>query len=471
MKNLPLLAALSLLIPLCARNASAAPQNLGEYLQESLAKDATVSPARRQAALNAVREKFADYYMDPAKGSKWEAAELVSTVISDYCRKESPERAAAVAFAAYRAVARGADAAFIGGIAIVGCDDALDADVLLSWSNGFAQMRSNRVARNVAAELVFLARNGSWSTKAFDLVKWGLVQGVKDGFPEDKHAAFLFSKLSKDASAPGETVARAHALFAKAKKDGVEPEASDYVFQFGLSRKPARETAAEAAPAPKPVPAPAPTPAPEPKAPVAEAKPLFTEDFGPGYDKTWSPIQVVGGNFAAFAKAGSGALKVVVPAGNSWGKTGLMTKAPLFTVKDEMAAAPLKLEFAFEPEETTGYVIALSAAQIADIWVTQNLWLHYCPTTPAKGTFNFVNTQNGGENYGANEVVGKAPETVTLFLKPASARFETSNGGSKEGTFSWMKTGTPVYAYVFSHPCAESGPAAFTLRSVRLTAP
>ena len=49
-----------------------------------------------------------------------------------------------------------------------------------------------------------------------------------------------------------------------------------------------------------------------------------------GLGEVWDKLQAVGGNFDKFARFDRGALVVDVPAGNYWGKTGVLSHERTF---------------------------------------------------------------------------------------------------------------------------------------------
>jgi len=246
MRTIIVIAAFATLFPAAAGTASAAPRNLNEYLKENL-------PQESGALLRAVSEKFADYALESLSGRKQDAAKEVLAVLASICQGQDPARAAAVAFAAYRGISRGADVAFVDAVVRHGCDAGLDADTLSGWASGFAQMTSNKVPPEVAVELVLLADEGHWTWDTFNIVKWGLAHGGKKGYSPKKYAGYIFAKLRQDASAPGRTVADAQALFAKG-----EPDVPDYAFAKYPAEpeqaqpKPEQDRRVKAEPAPAP---------------------------------------------------------------------------------------------------------------------------------------------------------------------------------------------------------------------------
>ncbi len=196
---------------------------------------------------------------------------------------------------------------------------------------------------------------------------------------------------------------------------------------------------------------------------------LLNEEFANGLSNLWAPIQVVGGNFERFAAITNGKLAVNVPAGNSWGKTGIMSHSPLFLIDNGMASNPLKIRFDFDPNQTTGYVIAFSQGKDADVWRVQNYWFHWGRPTMISGKVYVSNTQNSGDKGGEAITPPQAPKTVTFTVKPGTVEAKTSNGTNLVMNLGWMKHGVPVYMYIFSHPWNQHEAAAFTLNSIRIS--
>jgi disulfide oxidoreductase YuzD len=195
----------------------------------------------------------------------------------------------------------------------------------------------------------------------------------------------------------------------------------------------------------------------------------ITEEFKGGkLSDLWEPLAAAGGSFKRFARLDPGKLTVSVPAGRSWGKTGIMSREPLFTVEESMSKTPLTIDFAFGNDASTGYCIALSSSKDADVWRQPNVWLRWSRKSDEEGVFHFSNTQDDDEDYGAAETSGKADRMVTLSVSPGTVKVDTSQGKHLTGSFSWLKAGTPVYLYVFSHPLHAGGPAGLVLHSIRV---
>ncbi|MCX5796008.1 MAG: hypothetical protein NTY77_10980 [Elusimicrobia bacterium] len=202
---------------------------------------------------------------------------------------------------------------------------------------------------------------------------------------------------------------------------------------------------------------------------LAPVNKRFTDEFKGGkLSDRWEPLQAVGGSYKRFVRIDPGKLAVSVPAGNSWGKTGIMSREPLFTVTEAMAKTPLTLDFALGNDQSTGFCIALSAVKDADVWRQSNVWLHWARKSDEEGVFYFTNTQDRDEDYGAAKTDAKPSRMVTLSVSPETVKVDTAQGQHLTGAFSWLKPGTAVYLYVFSHPAREGGAADLVLHSIRM---
>ena len=207
--------------------------------------------------------------------------------------------------------------------------------------------------------------------------------------------------------------------------------------------------------------------------PFSIAQPTIVEDFQNGLGDRWDPVAVVGGDFGRFARFDSGRLVVNVPQGNSWGKTGIQSKQPIFTVDRSFAAQPGLILIKTDPTLTTGFVITLASSWHNDVWVLQTVWVHVVSATDeGEGSVGFINTQ-GSEKYGSDGLLpikpAKAPEWVGLKVYPGKVALQMSGMDSPAVIdMGWIGEGTPVYLQVFSHPRAEGGPAAVAIDQIQV---
>jgi len=207
--------------------------------------------------------------------------------------------------------------------------------------------------------------------------------------------------------------------------------------------------------------------------PFAIVQPDIMEDFQNGLGNRWDPVAVVGGDLGRFARFESGKLIVNVPQGNSWGKTGIQSKQPIFTVDRSFAAQPGLILIKTDPALTTGFVVTLASSWHNDVWVLQTVWVHVVSATDeGEGSVVFINTQ-GPEKYGSDGLLPikpvKAPEWVGLKVYPGKVALQVSGMDSPAVIdMGWISEGTPVYLQVFSHPRAEGGPAAVAIDQIQV---
>ncbi len=192
---------------------------------------------------------------------------------------------------------------------------------------------------------------------------------------------------------------------------------------------------------------------------------------GTQLDPYWSKIAVVGGNFDKFAKISGGKLSINVSSGNSWGKTGVVSKAPVFTVETGMASNPARILLEFDPSETENFVAALAPTMYPDVWLTTNTWISWVKK-PGTEISSFVLASPQGEGAPTTEAEKagrKNPQHMSITVYPGKVEVkDLVSGETLVGNYSWMKAGTPVYFYLFSSPYIEGGPAKFSLKSFKV---
>ncbi len=215
------------------------------------------------------------------------------------------------------------------------------------------------------------------------------------------------------------------------------------------------------------------TTAPSQSTPFTISQPQITEGFDSGLGDWWDPVAAVGGDFGRFARFEAGKFVADVPGGNSWGKTGIQSKRPVFTVDRSFETQPGLILIKTVPELTTGFVVALASAWHPDVWVLPTAWVHVTATTPdGEGSVLLINTQ-GSEKYGSDGYLpikpDKAPEWIGLKVYPGKVALQVS--GMREPIMidmGWIVDGTPVYLQIFSHPRAENLPAAVAVDMIQV---
>ena len=180
----------------------------------------------------------------------------------------------------------------------------------------------------------------------------------------------------------------------------------------------------------------------------------------------WDKLAAAGGNFDAFARFERGALVVEVPAGNNWGKTGLLSHERLFTLGKEPVTVAVKLD----PARTSGFCFAFAPSPHPDVWVLQNAWLTWTvPPDAQQADLNFVNTQNGGDGHAADKLGLTPPATLVFTLQPGRIDVRLPDGKTHSIALGWMKEGTPIYGHFFAHPAAAGLSAKLALTGVTIS--
>lgn len=268
-----------LIAGLLSSSAAAAPRrNVLETLTEALAGDKAYDAAERGRLLDAIKTRFADYGLQVVDERRQKAIPVVLHVITEGSFDEAPpERMAEVAFAAYQAMSRGAPPEEVEGIALYGYRKKIPGDTIAAWANGYRQAVDAKVPPAVAADLVNFAMNRDLSVADFGILKWALVNGVKEGYDAKDYATYLLGRMSQGKGGPGAISGEAKAEFRRARALKRKPNLPEYAGSFSPAPEPAPTYQAPVAPpapaAPRVAKAPAEAPGPDVETPSAPSAP------------------------------------------------------------------------------------------------------------------------------------------------------------------------------------------------------
>jgi hypothetical protein len=196
----------------------------------------------------------------------------------------------------------------------------------------------------------------------------------------------------------------------------------------------------------------------------------FVEDFKSG-DRggMWQPLATAGGDFTKFARYENGAFAVNVPAGNSWGKTGIKTEHFMLPISSQPTSNPYVIEFELDPSRSKGFRLCLTDNNSTqDPWNVQCLWTgfsvdektnkgsYYFQDNPARNTISKV----------AENLAPTSPSWVRISVKAGWMKVETSLGQVFEGNFAWCKGGTNLFLYAFTHPFIDGQPSSMCIKKI-----
>lgn len=178
-------------------------------------------------------------------------------------------------------------------------------------------------------------------------------------------------------------------------------------------------------------------------------------------DPRWQGVGVAGGVFERFARYQDGRLMVAVPAGNGWGKTGLLSQDPLVRLDEHCGRSPARIRVRMDPSRTSGAVLALSNRQVPDMWLDHVAWasvfqqadgtvrlgLH---ASPYQEWSRVVDVSWNGE---LELVVGDGFATVSI-----------PGGPTIRGSGLPVGPGSQLYATLLSHSATENEPNQMALQ-------
>ena len=196
----------------------------------------------------------------------------------------------------------------------------------------------------------------------------------------------------------------------------------------------------------------------------------FVEDFQSGNrDGMWQKIETAGGSFKNFAKFETGAFTVNVPAGNSWGKTGIKSEHFFLPVTETMSKYPTVIQFELDSARSKGFRLALTNNNSSqDPWNVPCLWTGFSIDAKAnKGTYYFQDNPAANTIYkDAKDLSPTPPSWVKITVKPGYMKVETSLGQSFDGNFAWLKAGTQLYLYAFTHPYIDGQASSMCIKKI-----
>ncbi|MFZ5483080.1 MAG: hypothetical protein ACOZB0_02515 [Pseudomonadota bacterium] len=172
----------------------------------------------------------------------------------------------------------------------------------------------------------------------------------------------------------------------------------------------------------------------------------------------WDKLSAVGGNFDKFARFQGGSLVVDVPAGNGWGKTGLMAKQPMFKI----GKTPVTVTVTVDPSRTTGFAVAFAASQHPDVALIDNAWMSWVRNAKGSGDLWLGNVQDAwaGRNKGVSgQTSGQSPASFVFTLEPGRISLQAAGQAPLSVAIGWLKEGVAITPHLFTHP-TESGKAA-----------
>ena len=162
----------------------------------------------------------------------------------------------------------------------------------------------------------------------------------------------------------------------------------------------------------------------EPTMPVATGPEVL---FAGEMSDQWVPYQADGGKFKDFAKLDQGMLVVDVPAGHSWGRTGMHSNASM-VFSPRGASEGVRLSVLLDPQGTTDAVVSLVPAEAK----TDNEWRYHhvrvgvhLETDDGPQTMTLWIAQQAV----MTREIAAVPERIDLVLRPDDAVVVTDASG------------------------------------------
>jgi len=190
-------------------------------------------------------------------------------------------------------------------------------------------------------------------------------------------------------------------------------------------------------------------------------------------DKHWIKYQLhKGSSFSKHARLVDGALFVDTPKGIGWGKVGIKSSEPLVWLDKFGMGAEVRVNFKFDPEQTTGFVIALASSNASDGNAPNEphallYWRKNNNSKTAKVSL-FLTPNKKYKPLWEQEVPNKMPEEVGFVLTPGGIQIDAL--GISKDVIPW-ELAVPSQSfriYVYSQPEKYKEPVKMALKQILL---
>ena len=217
-----------------------------------------------------------------------------------------------------------------------------------------------------------------------------------------------------------------------------------------------------------------PTP-PTPPSPTSPAKTVWTPPpaheslFSGALDARWEKLQAFGGDFAAFAKLEPGDLAVDVPAGHSWGHTGLVNASFAGAFLDDFGTgAEQTFTFRLDPARSTGFVAALVNDRdwCARGGNVNGIAFVFASKDGGGATARLVDLGDGGKDRVKVDLAAAGAKEVAIALTPGRAAVSLDGAKLGEGDTKGVAAHAALSLCVFSQGRDVNLPGAFTLKEI-----
>jgi hypothetical protein len=193
--------------------------------------------------------------------------------------------------------------------------------------------------------------------------------------------------------------------------------------------------------------------------PPLPEKPAFPDSSG------WAPYARAGGE-AGFLQPSASGLNVEVPAGRSWGWSGLASTTPLMDVPQKAEFAPRRLRIAVDPAKTTSFVVALTEARApGDPWGASAVWLHVKSDLTGATSVTLSNCASSVRNFTMTAPKGWDGR-LDLTIAPGAVEAGLDERWRIAGYSACIMTGVKYHVAIFASAPVENQAARLALTSV-----
>jgi len=162
-----------------------------------------------------------------------------------------------------------------------------------------------------------------------------------------------------------------------------------------------------------------------------------------------------------------------VAADHGWAKVGILSDGPVVWLERFDNDAEARVTFSFDPEQTTGFALALTSPQWGHVGGNDPshpsalfLWRQEADAIAAKAEFH-INPHSEGDFWSA-DLAADPPSAVAFVLRPGSVAIEIDGAEVARRDWAIPAEGAGLSVYAYSHPAGPNLPVRMALNEIRL---
>ena len=198
--------------------------------------------------------------------------------------------------------------------------------------------------------------------------------------------------------------------------------------------------------------------------PPLPLRPLF-----PAGADVWERVALAGGDVGSFMIEGPRGIAVAVPPGHSWGKTGLLSVAPVLTLDGRLRSTPALVAVDVDPlDRAASFIVALSGERTPEMWPSWRLWTSF--SRRDDGGVDLTLDWGGGRQWvkrlRPDDIPPDWSGRLLIWIGSGWSAVSLGDTGPRIAAPISFEPGQALFMTALAHAPAENAPASLVLRGI-----